>query len=276
MTEVNSENTNAGMQEHQAAGAGNPAPKQPQAVDPKVAEQKVAEEEKAAEAVAKEEEEPKPEENQEEKNDPLDTNVWGDSGSEAGNAVLEILQNSGATIGEAKELLWDAVAAGKPEDVDQAALEAKFGKTKAFLIMTGVKAYVKESTEKAQAIVADLHQTVGGKDHWDTIAAWAKNTVDQQELDTLREMIDAGGVKARLAAKELRDRYNADENNSQLDSQQVIPTGGAPVPEKVAPLSAAQYATKLDALYRAHNGAPPDSARRALLNARNAGKAKGL
>ena len=272
---LSNDNTDAGIEKHQVEDGGNPKPKEPLAkppVDDKTEDKPddKKEDDKSKEAENKEQSEEK------EDDKPLDTDVWGDTGSETGNAVLQLLQNSGVPIGEAKELLFDAVVEGKPENIDKAKLEEKVGKVKAHLILTGVKAFVKDTAEKAQGIVKTIHETVGGESNWKQIASWAKDNVDKEQLADLSELIDQGGVKAKLAAKELKELYEAADGNSSLDTKEVTPKGGTPKDTPFRPLSASQYAEELERLHNAHNGNPPEQLRRALLQARNKGKQQGL
>ena len=270
---IDADNDNSGMQDHQASAQGNKVPKQPEASAPN--EHSTPAEDKAAEDAA---DKTSDDDTDGDDDAPLDTTIWPDTGSETGNAVLQLLQNSGATTGEAKELLYDAIVAGGYENIDKEKLEEKFGKVKSHLILAGVKTYLQEQNASAQAIVSDIHKTVGGEGNWKTIVGWATTSVEEKDLDQYRTMIDAGGVQARLAAKELQALYNADENNTTLggDTKEVQAKGGAPRQSSIEPMNAATYADKLSKLYNEHMGNPPVHLRQQLLNARNRGKAMGL
>ena len=274
----------------QLKNEGNPAPKPPVAKEPVVldaAAQAAADKatadaaalaekaatDKAAEDAAKAEAD-KAKEGADDKE--LDTAVWGTTGNEQGDAVLALLQNSGVTTDEAKALLFDAVQAGDITKIDVAALEAKVGKNKATIIIAGAKNFVKEQRDAATAIVATMHTEVGGEANWKVIAEWAKEGVPAEDLDVLREMINSGGVKARLAAKEMKGLYEAADGNSTLGKTEVLPGGKPQVTTTFVPLTAVQYANQLEAANKEHRGNIPEPVRRALLDARHKGKAQGI
>lgn len=256
---------------------GNPAPKAPLPKEPPVddaakvaAEAKAVADKAAADAADKAKVE-KPDDDK-----PLNVDVWGSTGSKQGDAVLALLQNSGVSTDEAKALMFDAIQAGDPTKIDVAALEAKVGKNKATIIIEGAKNFVKENREAAQAIVATMHAEVGGEANWKVIAEWAKEGVPAEDLEVLREMIDGGGVKARLAAKEMKGLYEAADGNSTLAKTEVIPGGKPPVNNKFVPLTSIQYANQLEKANKEHRGNIPEPVRRALLDARQKGKQQGI
>lgn len=205
----------------------------------------------------------------------LDTSVWGDTGSEEGNAALQLLQDSGITTDEAKALLYDATIKGDITLIDKAALEAKVGKAAATLIVAGVSNVIAQNEAQTKAILSTVHETVGGAENWQAIADWAKTGVDDKELDQYRTMIDAGGVQAKLAAQGLRDLYNSAEGNDTLGTEAVAPAQRA-TPVTTPPMSKIDYAQALDKAYREHNGQLPEALRRQLYDARQRGLAAGL
>lgn len=255
---------------NQEQGKGNPAPPAPQAkppVDEKAATEKVAADKAAADkAAADEAAKAKPDPNA-----PLDHTVWGDAGTENGNAILTVLQNSGVGVDDAKALLFDAMVAGDVSKIDKAALEAKVGKANATIILTGVTNEIKGRQEAAQAIVSDLHTEVGGKENWTKVAEWANKNVPETDLNELRGMIDAGGRQAKLAARELKALYEKANTNSSLQHAETLPGNNPPTPTS-EPLSGPQYVLKLEELNKKFFGKPPENLRKALLNARQAGR----
>ena len=262
---------------NQVRGQGNPAPAATPAKDPNFKpKEKEPDPTKPPEDKTEDKKEPASEDKKAEPSDdkPLDTAVWGDTSSENGNAVLALLQNSGVTPDEAKALLFDAVQAGDLSKVDRKALEAKVGKDKATIILTGADNFIKEQKAAAQAIVTDLHKEVGGEKNWKTIADWANKAMPDEELEQYRGMINAGGLQSKMAAKELMRLYEAADGNSSLDTKVALP-GGKPSTPTEPPLSKAEYVKKLDALNRTHFGNPPAHLRQALLDARKRGQALG-
>lgn len=264
--------------------SGNPKPKAPVAKPPepepdpvKAAADAAAKEAADKEVADKAAADAKAKEEAGDDDKPLDITVWGTTGSAQGDAVLSLLQNSGVTTEDAKALMFDAIQSGDVTKIDVSALEAKVGKTKATIILTGASNFVKEQRDNANAIVSTMHTEVGGEANWKTIAEWAKEGVPEEDLNVLREMINAGGMKAKLAAREMKGLYEAHDGNSTLDKTEVIPKGGNPPQQKASvPLTAVQYAAQLEKLNREHRGNIPEPARRALLDARQKGKAQGI
>ena len=267
------ENVDPSVDPNQVQDGGNPAPKPPQARAP--------EPEKKPDDAAKPDDKPadkpgdKPDENAAD-DAPLDVVAWGTTGTETGDAVLTLLQNSGLKPEDAKALLFDAVQGGDVTKIDKAALEAKVGKTKAHLILVGASAFVKEQRDAANAIVSDLHKEVGGESNWKTIADWAKDNVDDGELSQYREMINKGGLPAKIAAKALKDAYEGDSKNSSLNVQETLPGGKPGDAPLYKPMSKIEYAKQLEQLSAKHFGNPPVHLRQALLTARQRGMSQGL
>lgn len=255
---------------NQVVPSGNPAPKAPPAKEPKPDDKKADPEPKPDD---KPKEEPKPDPNVED-DKPLDTTVWGDTGHEDGNAVLTLLQNSGVSQDDAKAILFDAVRDGDLTKIDRAKLEEKVGKVKAQLIVTGATAFIKDQKAAAEAIVTTLHTEVGGKDNWSKVADWAKKAMPDDQLGEYRDMINAGGLKATLAAKAMKEAYEGDQKNSSLTIREVVPKSGG-TPEAIQPLSKTEYLNALEKLHATHNGRPPAHLRQQLLTARETGKKLG-
>jgi len=196
------------------------------------------------------EEEPKVEEEEENKEDnkeevALDTDVWGDTGSDVGNNTLTVLQNAGVTTEEAKAILFDAVSSGDIDKIDTAALEAKVGKSAAAIILTGTKAFIKEAQEKTAAIKNTVYEAAGGESNWDTIIKWTKSS--NTDISEYAEMIDRGGAAARFAVAEITGLYNADAKNTAIEvgkPQRAEPTSSAA--PAVEPITRIQFAEQLD------------------------------
>lgn len=243
-----------------------PAPSNTPPVDE--AAQKAAAEKEAADKAAAEQAEAEAE------TKPLDTSVWGSTGNEVGDSVLELLQNSGMQPTDAKAILFDAVQAGDPTKIDRDALIEKVGKAKATLILAGVENYVSQTKATAQTILTAVHEATGGEQNWNTIRDWAVKNVPEAERAEYRDMIDAGGAKARFAAAELASRYNADPKNTTLTTAKTteIIGDGKPNPTTRA-TTRAQYVEELDAAHK--RGATPAEIAE-INNARAAGRAKGI
>ena len=246
---------------------------------PSNAERKAAKEAKeAAEKAAKEKAEAEAAatgdgENEDDEEKELDTSVWGDSGDEVGNSVLQTLQNSGVSTEEAKALLWDAVEAGDPTKVDRDALVEKVGKAKATLIMAGIENVTSRNNAKIAEVTKVANETAGGEANWKKASAWAVKNLGADELDELRNMLDKGGRQAKFAAGEIVARYNDDPKNTALTAGkgQVKPDGKGG--NAVQPISRREYGEQLDKLHR-RRGTPAEFA--ALKAQRQAGIKAGI
>lgn len=207
-------------------------------------------------------------------NAPLDTAVWGSTGDEVGDSVLELIQNAGLSIEETKALMFDAVKAGDPTKIDRDALIEKVGKAKATLILAGVQNFITGQQTRAKTILTEVHTTVGGEANWTQLTAWAKTAVPEAELAEYRDMIDAGGAKARFAAAELATKFNADPKNTTLSTARTTEIIGDGVAQTTTRATTrTQYVAELDAAHK--RGAKPGEI--ADINAaRAAGRAKNI
>lgn len=244
------------------------------AKEAKEAAEKAAKEKADAEAAAAEDGDDGDGEGDDDKdNKELDTSVWGDTGDDVGNSVLQTLQNSGVSTEEAKALLWDAVEAGDPTKVDRDALVEKVGKAKATLIMAGIENVTGKNNAKIAEVTKVANDTAGGEANWKKASAWAVKALPADELDELRNMLDKGGRQAKFAAGEIVARYNDDPKNTALQAgtKQVQPDGKAG--KAVEPMSRRDYGNALDKLHR-RRGTPAEFA--ALKAQRQAGIKAGI
>lgn len=251
----------AAAKEAEATAAAKEADDKAKADEGKTPEELAAEKE-AAEAAAKEADEPAE----------FDATVWGDTGSEVGNSVLQVLSDSGVDVDVAKSLLFDAVQAGDPSSIDKDALIEKVGKANANLVMAGVENYVRDAKEATDKIITSIHDAAGGKEAWDTMSPWINKNVSAEDLAEYRPMLDAGGKQASFAVSELRALYNADPKNEKLGGRTLE---GSNTKQVVEPgISRREYGDKLNVLHRTNKATP--EARAVLKAARARGVAQGL
>lgn len=177
----------------------------------------------------------------------LDHDVWGSTGDSVGDSVLQLLQNSGTTPETAKALLWDAVQAGDATKIDRDALVEAVGKTKANLIMAGMENYVGNIAKRAAEVTAIVNDAVGGNENWKAIRDWAKENLSDDDMADYADMIDKGGRKASLAAKDLKEQYEAAGHTFAESTEQVTPSG-KPKQETLEPLTKREYFEALDKL----------------------------
>jgi len=242
-----------------ATDAGFQAPAEEPPIDEAVAE------ETASEAPIEEtspEEEPK-----------ADASVWGDTGSDLGNSVLGMLEDSGISTEDAKALLFDAVQAGDVTKIDVDALTAKVGKNAANIILSGTKGFIAENAAKNEVVITDVHAAAGGKDNWDNAAAWASSNMEDAALAEYRPMIDKGGAAARFAVSEILAAYNADGNNSTIAPSTPRAEGDSVSPPASTATTRAEYFAALEKANRRGASAKEVAAIQAD---RNRGRAKGL
>lgn len=241
----------------------------------KLEAEKVAKDATDKEAKDKEEAEAKAKADAEKDVTPLDHEVWGTTGDEVADSVLEMLQNADVTPDEAKALMFDAVQAGDVSKIDVAALEEKVGKTKATLIMAGVTNFVAKKTARNSAIIGEIHAAAGGEENWTTMAAWGKENIPEAELSEYRAMIDTGGAQARFAVGEIAAKYNASDSNTTLPGAKTTPAleGDGGSGKTARSISRAEYVTELT---KAHRGNPTEAVLNEITAARHRGRAAGI
>lgn len=209
-------------------------------------------------------------------NDPLDEDdnneepeSWGDTGTDVGNSVLTVLQESGIETGKAKELLYDAVAQGDPTLIDEAALaEAMGSAAQARIVVSGVKSHVKEINDRAAAIKESLYEEVGSAENWETLSKWARETLPKEELAEYIELVGQGGRKAKLAVRDLMEQYE-DGGNTSLKDTTFVPKTTRKTQNSVEPLSRNEYFQAMEKAQR--EGKLNESTKAKLWKQRQAG-----
>lgn len=204
----------------------------------------------------------------------LDGDVWGSTGSEVGDTVLLKLQESGITPDKAKALLYDAVKAGDPSKIDKDALVKELGEASANIVLTGIDNFIKENAAANEAVLKAVHEAVGGEKNWDTLRDWAKANLKPEEITEYIDLIDQGGLAARMAAKDLNERYEKAGNTSLKQAEQIIPNANQQQQQSdLKPLTAKDY---FAACEKAQRDGTYETVRSKLLAARNLGKQKGI
>lgn len=234
--------------------------------------EKVADVDEGSEKTEEELEEAKRPAEQDESSGALDTDVWGDTGSEVGNSTLTLIQNAGVSTEDAKALLYDAVVAGDATKVDVAKLEELVGKDKATLVIAGVKGFITETNEKNSSIRSAVFDAAGGEDTWNKVVDWAKSS--DTDLSEYAPLIDAGGAQARFAVAEIKAKYNADANNTALPKEGQAPRqeGTSSTAPTIKPLGTAEYVIALEKAYNKGDKQEMDR----ITAARRLGRSQGL
>jgi hypothetical protein len=201
----------------------------------------------------------------------FDPAAWSDERDEVADSVFQLLHEGGATPDEAKSLLYDAVQAGKVEDIDKDALVEKVGKARANLIMAGVKNFITERNQRTEAAVQAVHKTAGGQAAWEKVAKWVGEN-QPEGLDEYRAMIDAGGRQAELAVAALVKMHNADPKTKSIGKTEIM--GDGPSNKQQEGISQRAYGDRLAKLHRQNKAT--DEARSELLRLRRLGRQQGL
>jgi hypothetical protein len=241
--------------------------------DAKVAaDQKAADEKSAADAEAKAKEDADAEEDDTEDNtDEHDPEVWGERFGDASiDSAIDLMKESGVKPEEMAKLFSKAIETGNPDDVDMDALVKSVGKAKADMVMIGVKDWHGRENARVQGILKEVHTAAGGPKAWDKVSEWVRGggIGDDALMSDYRDMIDAGGAKAKFAAGEIMKAYEAE--NGSIDPS--LLSGDGDMATDTSPLTAKEY-HKLVAEAHAKN----DTAEITRIKARRAaGRASGI
>ncbi|KRR22164.1 hypothetical protein [Bradyrhizobium retamae] len=197
--------------------------------------------------------------------------------SPAANAAIELLKEAGVGPNAANEFFAKALKSGDLNDVDVAGLEAKLGKAKATLVMAGVTAHYEGLAAKVTETVTQVHGIFGGKENWDTVKTWAQKTEKadpafKAKVDEIRSMLNEGGIRADLGAKELLRLYNSAPDQKGLGTNKLA-VGDSTGTVIGTALSRAQYLAELKTAH-ARNAKPAEI--KALDARRLAGKKAGI
>lgn len=201
--------------------------------------------------------------------DDTDYESWGDTGTDVGNSVLTVLQESGLEVGKAKELLYDAVSQGDAALIDEAALaEAMGSAAQARIVVSGIKSHVNDIKSKAETIKQSLYAEVGSAENWETLSKWAREHLPEDELAEYIELVGQGGRKAKLAARDLMEQYE-EAGNSTLTNTTTVPRTAKKANNDVQPLSRKEYFDAMDKAQR--EGKLNESTKAKLWKQRQAG-----
>ncbi len=202
---------------------------------------------------------------------PLDTETYGDTGSEVGNNVLTLIQNAGVSADDAKALLFDAVQSNDMSKIDRDALVEKVGEATANIILTGTATFAAEVAKQSKEILEAVTGAVGSAENWTKVQEWAEktDTLSDKEAGEYNDLIKKGGASARFAASELLAKYNADAKNTEITDN---PRVSADVDTSTASeaITAAEAYKRLELASRRGEDLAPIRAARAR------GRAKGI
>ena len=149
----------------------------------------------------------------------------------------------------------------------------EIGEASANIVLTGIDNFIKENAAANQAVLTTVHETVGGESNWNTLRDWAKANLKPEEISEYIDLIDQGGLAARMAAKDLNERYEKAGNTSLNTATQIVPQANNQQQQAdITPLSAKEY---FAACEKAQRDGTYDAVRAKLLAGRNLGKQQG-
>lgn len=197
--------------------------------------------------------------------------------SPAATAAIDLLKEAGVGPNEANGFFAKALASGDLKDIDVAGLEAKLGKAKATLVMTGVTAHYNAVAQKGAETVAQVHAIFGGEQNWTAVKTWAQASEKtdpalKSKIDDIRGMIDEGGYRAEAGSRELLRLYNAAPATKGLGTAKLA-VGDSTGTVVGTHLTRTDYITELKAAH--DRGAKPVEIQ-AIDARRRAGKAAGI
>lgn len=202
-----------------------------------------------------------------------------DTGSEAGNAVVNKLKAAGVSVAQANEIFQPAIDSGDFTKIDWAKLKPLVSAEDFTLIQSGAKAF--HQGDYADRVVVQNHafQTLGGKEGWEKVKAWASthekaadtSAETKAEIEGIRQAINKGGYPAKLAVDRLKAIYEKQPGNSGLVVKMERGSSTATV-HIGEPLGRADYMTA----YKAANAKGDVAAMQVLDARRREGMKRGL
>jgi len=200
--------------------------------------------EETPDPAAKTEEEQPPKEGEEA---PVDEKVeYVEYGDEAADAAVSMFKEAGVPAEEAAKFFQPVLDTGDISKIDLKGLTEKLGKEKATAVMALAKEYYNRQMSEAQVTVNAVLEVAGGKENFDKIAAWARAEADKnpefaKELVAFNQMINGSTYGAKLAAMDLKKRYEAAPNNKALGNTYVHGDKSPSIGVDLQPLSRDEY-----------------------------------
>ncbi|TGN67333.1 hypothetical protein E4L95_05360 [Paracoccus liaowanqingii] len=181
---------------------------------------------------------------------PLDTGVWGSTGHQVADAVMQTLQNSGLSTADAMDFLLDAAMSRDPSKVDQKALVAKIGNRRAKSVMEGLEAYSREMRPRDERISNEVYQHTNGPHALQRLIAQANETLPVAEVQGYILAMSKGGSTAQRAVESLQAKVSgkATPLDRQVHVQQYAAAAPAPQTNAAEGITAKAYVAALEAM----------------------------
>lgn len=170
--------------------------------------------------------------------------------------VVDLLKDAGITATQAQDIFKDAVASLDINKVDWKSLQDKHGNAKTAALKLAVETYYVKAQARVQANVNEVHATVGGKDNWAVVSAWAVNAAKtdaafKTKLEDYNKLFDMSPMAAKFAATELVTAFNADKRNTTLNTTTLVAGTTGVVNTTSVPTHRADYIKALTAAHKA-------------------------
>lgn len=129
---------------------------------------------------------------------------------------------------------------------------------------------------KATADRKTITEAVGGEENWSAISKWAGENAEPAEKEAVNSALKQGGLVAKITAQWLASKHAA-ASGTKIEPAEVTAPGAAGRPASAGPLTAAQYATEVQALRtKLGYGMEGSPMYTALQQRRNVGRASGI
>lgn len=171
----------------------------------------------------------------------------------AADGIVAILKEANVDVKVSDEIFREAAETGDLTKINKEKLVELVGEAKANMVMLAAQDYYTRTMGVVQESVTAVHEAVGGEAAWQALQKWAaakqeKDPAFKKQCEDYNRMFDLNKTSAVMAAKALREAYNADPKNKSLTTNitQGNKSGSVQVDE---PLSRADYVTQLKAAY---------------------------
>ena len=179
-----------------------------------------------------------------------------------GNKVLDAAAKVLLDKGLDPTALAQEIEQGGLSPQSKAAMDAALGADQSAILEA---TYVSETAKVKQSVQQKLdtvHSAVGGQEEWDAIVAWTQTPeagLDEQAANDYNELLNAGGVKAQLAARALKEAYMSSPGFKEQNPTAVQPQGMVAPTPTVAPIARRQYVEERKKAVREGNAALVES-----------------
>lgn len=168
------------------------------------------------------------------------------------DSVVSMLRKAKISVADAEQIFAPAAKDGDLAKIPLADLEQRIGKEEAALVVAAARSYWARKSAEIKTQAAELHAIAGGEAQWNSVVAWAQKRAQDDpkfasELNEYRELLSSSHASARLAVKDLSNRYKT-ERGGVIKMVEGDNAGTAGVAPAKLNLTRAEYARKLTQL----------------------------